>query len=145
QIGLKGDIHIWESSGLHIMSFIRDAQKGGIAALTFSQDGNRLASIGMDDHQTLVIWDWRKGQKLATARNHGNKVFGIKFAPANSNQLITFGVKHVRFWTHTGGGLTWRQAKLGDKFRQDTVLSGGSITYDEADQWVLGTSSGSII
>lgn len=27
-----------------------------------------MASVGMDDNHTIVIWDWKKGEKLATAR-----------------------------------------------------------------------------
>ena len=31
-------------------------------------DGKRLASVGLDDNHCVVVWDWRKGEKLATTR-----------------------------------------------------------------------------
>ena len=31
-------------------------------------DGKRLATIGLDDNHSIVVWDWRKGEKLATTR-----------------------------------------------------------------------------
>ena len=31
-------------------------------------DGKKLASIGLDDNHTLVVWDWKKGEKMATTR-----------------------------------------------------------------------------
>ena len=31
-------------------------------------DGKKLVSVGLDDHHTVVVWDWRRGEKLATAR-----------------------------------------------------------------------------
>lgn len=34
----------------------------------FSADGKRLASVGLDDNHSIVIWDWKKGEKLATTR-----------------------------------------------------------------------------
>lgn len=35
-----------------------------------SDDGKKLASIGLDDNHCLVVWDWRKGEKLASTRFH---------------------------------------------------------------------------
>lgn len=32
-------------------------------------DGKRLASVGLDDDHTIVLWDWRKGEKLSTMRS----------------------------------------------------------------------------
>lgn len=31
-------------------------------------DGKRLASVGLDDNHTIVLWDWRKGEKLSAMR-----------------------------------------------------------------------------
>lgn len=41
----------------------------GVSAVDFSSDGERLASLGLDDYHTLVVWNWRKGYKLASARS----------------------------------------------------------------------------
>ena len=34
----------------------------------FLADGKRLVSVGLDPHHSIVVWDWRRGEKLATAR-----------------------------------------------------------------------------
>lgn len=31
-------------------------------------DGKRLASVGLDDNHTIILWEWRKGEKLSTIR-----------------------------------------------------------------------------
>ena len=31
-------------------------------------DGKKLASIGLDSDHSIVIWDWRRGEKLSSAR-----------------------------------------------------------------------------
>lgn len=31
-------------------------------------DGRKLASVGLDDNHVIVVWDWKKGEKLATTR-----------------------------------------------------------------------------
>jgi hypothetical protein len=36
--------------------------------LIVTADGKRLASVGIDDSHTVVLWDWRKGEKLSVAR-----------------------------------------------------------------------------
>ncbi len=34
----------------------------------FTESGKRLASVGLDDYRMIVIWDWKKGEKLASQR-----------------------------------------------------------------------------
>jgi hypothetical protein len=31
-------------------------------------DGKKLASVGLDDNHLIVVWDWKKGEKLASTR-----------------------------------------------------------------------------
>lgn len=31
-------------------------------------DGKRLASVGLDENHTIVLWDWKKGEKLSAMR-----------------------------------------------------------------------------
>lgn len=31
-------------------------------------DGKSLVSVGIDEEHSIVIWDWKKGEKLAKAR-----------------------------------------------------------------------------
>ena len=72
-------------------------------APTPSADGKRLVSVGLDDNHSLVVWDWRRGEKLATTRGHKDKIFAVKWDPhAPSGSLITAGVKHLKFWTLAG-------------------------------------------
>jgi len=42
--------------------------KVGLNSDLFSGDGKKLASVGLDDNHVIVVWDWRKGEKLATTR-----------------------------------------------------------------------------
>lgn len=37
-------------------------------AFSSTADGKRLASVGLDDNHTIVLWDWRKGEKLSAMR-----------------------------------------------------------------------------
>ncbi|ROT74041.1 putative echinoderm microtubule-associated protein-like 5 isoform X2 [Penaeus vannamei] len=146
QIGNEATVHVWDAVDHRILSLLQGGHKRGVSAVDFSSDGERLASLGLDDYHTLVVWNWRKGYKLANARGHSDKVFGLRFSPSNSHRLITFGVKHVKVWNHVGGGLTHRQVSLGRKLKQETALCsavGGGEGSEE--WWVVGMSSGTVL
>ncbi|KAK3878967.1 hypothetical protein Pcinc_016411 [Petrolisthes cinctipes] len=148
QQGRDATIHVWEGESVRILSLLKGGHSRGVAAVAFSGDGQRLASLGLDDHHTLVVWNWRKGYKIATARSHGNRVFGVVMSPWSAAQVVTFGVKHIKFWTQAGGGLTYRQVVLGNKFKQSTVLCasvGGKEERGTGEWWVFGESTGHVL
>ena len=68
----------------------------------FKGDGKKLASVGLDDDHCIVVWDWRKGSKLAETRGHKDKIFMLQWNPAVPDHMITVGVKHIKFWTQAG-------------------------------------------
>ena len=65
-------------------------------------DGKKLASVGLDDDHSIVVWNWKKGEKLATTRGHKDKIFMIRWNPFDENQLATVGIKHIKFWNQVG-------------------------------------------
>ena len=65
-------------------------------------DGKKLASVGIDDNHIIVVWDWKKGEKLATTRGHKDKIFSIKWNPHGNEKLVTVGAKHIKFWNQVG-------------------------------------------
>ena len=36
--------------------------------VSVSADGKSLVSVGIDGFHSIVIWDWKKGERLAKAR-----------------------------------------------------------------------------
>ena len=65
-------------------------------------DGKKLASVGLDNEHSIVVWDWMKGEKLATTRGHKDKIFLLSWNPSSADQLVTVGVKHIKFWKQAG-------------------------------------------
>ncbi|XP_042240211.1 echinoderm microtubule-associated protein-like 6 isoform X2 [Homarus americanus] len=143
QIGREATVHVWDATDMRIMSLLQGGHMRGVSSVAFSGDGERVASLGLDDYHTVVIWNWLKGYKIASARGHSDKVFGMRFSPTNNNRLVTFGIKHIKFWSQAGGGLTYRQVVLGPKFKQNTVLCSSVGGGEGASEWwLLGLSSG---
>ncbi|XP_066956728.1 echinoderm microtubule-associated protein-like 6 isoform X2 [Macrobrachium rosenbergii] len=143
QIGRDAVVHVWDGLNQKIMSLLKNGHSKGVSSVAFSADGERVASLGLDDHHTLIVWNWKKGYKLASARGYNDKVFGIRFSPTNSNRLLSYGAKHIKLWNQAGGGLTYRQVAMGSKFKQETVLCcSAGVDDGSGEWWVLGLSCG---
>jgi len=65
-------------------------------------DGKKLASVGLDNDHSIVVWEWRKGERLATTRGHKDKIFMLRWDPNSTDRLVTVGVKHIKFWIQAG-------------------------------------------
>ncbi|RXM95556.1 Echinoderm microtubule-associated protein-like 5 [Acipenser ruthenus] len=103
QVGRDSSIHIWDSEMLKTLSVLKGHHQYGVCAVDFSADGKRLASVGLDDNHTIVLWDWRKGEKQSAIRGSKDKIFVIKINPYMPEKLITAGIKHIKFWHKAGG------------------------------------------
>lgn len=69
EIGRRPSIHIWCLAGCEQAAVLPDTQhERGISLLAFSPDGQWLASVGLDNHRTLVLWDWRRQVPLVSTK-----------------------------------------------------------------------------
>ncbi|KAF3844802.1 hypothetical protein F7725_007965 [Dissostichus mawsoni] len=139
QVGRDSAIHIWDTETLKPMSVLRGFHQLGVCALDFSADGKRLASVGLDENHTIVLWDWRKGEKLSAMRGSKDKIFVVKINPYLPDKLITAGVKHIKFWHKAGGGLIGRKGNMG---KTETMMC---AVYGWSEEMVFsGTCTGDI-
>lgn len=122
QVGRDPSIYIWDCETLKPLALLMGQHKRGVCAVDFSADGKKLASVGLDDNHCIVIWDWRKGEKLATTRGHKDKIFVIKWNAHNNDKLVTVGMKHIKFWTQAGGGFTSKRGIFGSIGKPDTMM-----------------------
>lgn len=44
---------------------------------------------------------------------HNDKIFCLRWNPHDDDQFVTVGVKHIKFWTQAGGGMTSKQGVFG--------------------------------
>jgi WD40 repeat protein len=74
---------------------------GAVLALTFSPDGKRLASAGGDTH--VLVWDWRKGERLQRLEGHTGMVLGLAFAPGGGRLASASHDATARVWSLADG------------------------------------------
>ncbi|XP_071235743.1 echinoderm microtubule-associated protein-like 6 isoform X1 [Salvelinus alpinus] len=142
QVGRDPAIHVWDIQTLKCFSLLKGFHQRGVCALDFSADGKSLVSVGIDDHHSIILWDWRKGEKLATARGHKDKLFVVKCNPSLMDKLVTVGIKHIKFWQHTGGGLMFQRGIFGNLGKLETMMS---VCYGRTDELVFsGAATGDI-
>ncbi|KAJ8246474.1 hypothetical protein GJAV_G00268220 [Gymnothorax javanicus] len=142
QVGRDPAVHIWDIQSLKCLSLLRGHHQRGVCALEFTADGKRLISIGIDDSHMIMIWDWKKGERLATTRGHRDRLFMVKSNPFRTDKLVTVGVKHIRFWQHTGGGLTHRRGVFGTLAKSETMMA---VCYGRAEDLVFsGAATGDV-
>ena len=98
--------------------------------------------MGLDENHMIVVWDWRRGEKLATTRGHKDKIFVVKWNPFEAEKLVTVGVKHIKFWTMAGGGFTNSRGRFGTVAKVDSMLC---VTFGKtADVCFTGGANGHI-
>ncbi|EKX32589.1 hypothetical protein GUITHDRAFT_82168, partial [Guillardia theta CCMP2712] len=131
QVGRKALLCVWNTYTMQTLSVIRGFHDYGICSVSFNSDGSLLASVGMDVDHSIAVWDWKTGQKRASATGHVNRIFCIAFNPSDDS-LVSAGVGHIKFWTISGRLLRGQQGKFtqGDKkqvFCSLTVSKKGRI------------------
>ncbi|XP_012495852.1 PREDICTED: echinoderm microtubule-associated protein-like 5 [Propithecus coquereli] len=142
QVGRDPSIHIWDTETIKPLSILKGCHQYGVCAVDFSADGKRLASVGIDDSHTIVLWDWKKGEKLSIARGSKDKIFVVKMNPYVPDKLITAGIKHMKFWRRAGGGLIGRKGYVGTLGKNDTMMC---AVYGWTEEMAFsGTSTGDV-
>ncbi|XP_013768907.1 echinoderm microtubule-associated protein-like 6 [Pundamilia nyererei] len=142
QVGRDPAVHVWDIQTLKCLSLLKGFHQRGVCALDFSADGKSLVSVGIDDGHSIVVWDWKRGEKLATARGHKDKIFVVKCNPMVTDKLVTVGIKHMKFWQLAGGGLTFKRGAFRSIGRPETMMS---VCYGRTEALVFsGTATGDV-
>ena len=115
----------------------------GIAGISFSKlnKGQYLAVVDDSKKKTLLVWDWKTEDMLATAVIKTGPVSGVAFHPFDSNLMITFGAGgHLAFWNRKKDGF-FARADMGEP---DPGLMHTCVTFLDSGDLVVGDSEGNI-
>jgi len=115
--GFEPHILIFEYPSLKLYRICRKGTETSFAYLSFSPDGEKLASLGSTPDYMLTIWDWRREKIILRSKAHGQDVFRVSFSTEIEGQLTTGGLGHIKFWkmaaTFTGLKLQGELGKFG--------------------------------
>ena len=54
----KPDIYIWDTESRSILAHFNDFHTNGVNNLAFSPDGTLLLTTGLDENNSIAIYDW---------------------------------------------------------------------------------------
>ena len=166
QIG--GDIHVWDASVEKpaLKCVLPRLHKEGVCLLSFSKDGQYLASVGMDAEHTMAVWHWASGTLLASSKVDSSVVYDIAWAPRQftaghardtSMSIAVCGTKFIREYTMKARGgvrdtisLASRSPAMYELSETRLVVTSSgklqtfvSLVYMKADL-VVGTANGEL-
>jgi len=108
--------------------------------LQFSPSGEKLASVGEDDHHSVAVWDWANKRMLCSAKVDPDKVFDLTWK--NETEFATVGMKHVKFFTHSGSSLSPNRGLYGTVGAVATICC--SYAFD-SKIFLAGTPKGELL
>ena len=126
-------IHLWDVvSGQPIRTL--DGHTGIVWDVTFSPDGQMLASVSSDG--TAKVWDWRTGNILKVLDFPG-QVASVRFSP--DGQVLAVGgvdepqnqIQNAAIWTFSVG--SWNPLSTLSEYWNITTL-----TYSPDGRWLVG-------
>ncbi|KAK3284095.1 hypothetical protein CYMTET_8242, partial [Cymbomonas tetramitiformis] len=106
EVGHRPNIVVWDSEGDHsgrpvVLQVLSGFHKRAVASMCFSGDGDYLATVGLDNDNSIAIYAWEENVLLATCKGDPNPIFAIKWCPS-TGALVTVGTKHLKQYTGLG-------------------------------------------
>ena len=149
EVGRTPKIIVWESNTMRQLQTLNPSHERGVTQLAFSPDGMTLASIGLDDQNSMSLHDWKKGVSLLRVRTGPDKVFGLSFQhdtevnPLDDSRIVTVGFKHMTFWKRSGKSqISPRNARFGrDLAGTITIVD---VCFDAIGRIITATQKGHI-
>lgn len=118
EVGQRPSILVWDLDSRRVLATLRGFHRNGVSQVDFSPDRSRLCSLGMDLYRCVAVYDWRRGERLWSARTTADRVVDLRFL--SDSVLATCGELHVTFWRENkpeGGGENGRGVVLFKRYR----------------------------
>lgn len=109
------DIYVWESaSPSSPLAHFTGIHKRAIRVLAFSPSGRKLLAVGDDDYHTMTVHEWAQGILNCSVKLDRARVLQALFT--SEDEVVTSGVKHVKFWSLKGQNPKCHRALFGKQF-----------------------------
>jgi microtubule-associated protein-like 6 len=120
-------IHLWDACTGMLICKLPKFHTVGIRHICFSKDGNFIASVGMDEDNSIAVWKRRQNNSWAL-QCHGKaqkeKALFVVFTESDEYQLMTGGIKHATFWRMKGHTLNRAPGLFGKMGKLQTIICG---------------------
>eukprot|EP00759_Apiculatamorpha_spiralis_P014338 PhF_6_TR21028/c1_g1_i1/m.30235/K18598/EML6; echinoderm microtubule-associated protein-like 6 len=144
EIGAKPKICVWNVATGEEVCKIAPFHKRGVVSVAFSANGEKIASIGLDDDHMIAIHNAQTGALLASDKGDSQRILDVRCNRTrevdSNNEWVTVGVKHIKFWSLQGTTLKGTKGLVGNKGELKSFMT--AATTNEFT--CVGTSDGEI-
>lgn len=134
----SGSIIVWDLTQPKATKKTLPSSGRAFYPLTFSEDGNTLASASLDEETNVILWDVATGKRINTLSIEKNyQVVNLVFRPKTETLAVVGGDGRVTWWDLTSG-----------KHQQLPTQRVGvtDLAFNSDGKWLaLGGSDGTVI
>jgi WD40 repeat protein len=92
---LPGEVKVWDARTGQVLHTLT-GHTGGINSVSYSPDGQRIASAGEDG--TIRIWEAQKGRLILTLKDHRGPVTCVRFSPDGTRLASSSKDRTIKIW-----------------------------------------------
>eukprot|EP00602_Paraphysomonas_sp_CaronLab_P006133 CAMPEP_0185021562 /NCGR_PEP_ID=MMETSP1103-20130426/4257_1 /TAXON_ID=36769 /ORGANISM="Paraphysomonas bandaiensis, Strain Caron Lab Isolate" /LENGTH=2261 /DNA_ID=CAMNT_0027553167 /DNA_START=29 /DNA_END=6811 /DNA_ORIENTATION=- len=139
ECGQRPLVLVWDCESKKVLSAMQGFHRNGIVQLDFSPDHVKLVTLGMDSYYCLAVYDWKRGERLWSARTSMDPAYDVHFL--SNTLLASCGKDHIIFWSQNmSGGYTRYRGLFGSAYREESlwcVCNVGEIVVTGSDSGML--------
>ncbi|KAJ8035801.1 Echinoderm microtubule-associated protein-like 1 [Holothuria leucospilota] len=141
----EASVHIWNSSSLQTLLVLKDEvfQKG-VTCLDFASSHGYLLTVDGSSHPTLSVWDWKKGEKFASATINTDVICQVRFQPKDPAVIVSVGKEHMAFWNFDKEGSKLEEKSKANFERNMKAKYIICLTFRPNGDIVTGDSNGTV-
>ena len=124
QVGDAPIIVVWDVNTQQTKSTLSGFHQGGVSLLQFNSDGKLLLSIGLDDQNSIAIYNWDQKSCVTTAKVGMGMVKAACFV---GEKIITGGDGFLKIWTMNGNNLSCQNGNYSKEGSGDGWMEGMSV------------------
>ena len=110
----------------------------GIASVTFSPTGERMAAVCIDDNHMMGVWDLKGNEGILLALDKGDTAIISNIQFKNEIEIASVGPKHFKYWTVNNKAIA---AKKGIFGTANNILICSAFNKDDC---LVGAGDGSL-
>eukprot|EP01063_Lacrimia_lanifica_P025281 TRINITY_DN33058_c0_g1_i1.p1 TRINITY_DN33058_c0_g1~~TRINITY_DN33058_c0_g1_i1.p1 ORF type:complete len:744 (+),score=249.17 TRINITY_DN33058_c0_g1_i1:56-2287(+) len=138
-------ISVWDALTQKSLAKLGGYHKTAVCALEFAHSGDLLVSLGMDEHNSIGVYDWQQGCKVACFETGYRRILELKFVPNSDSEFVAVGQKTLTRFAIGKDGCDYslkpaQKGQLGKRGRNQAFLCAGFLGPDV----VVGTAGGEI-
>jgi len=128
---------VWDAGNVHAKGLVMPmtVADGGVRSVSFSVDGQHLASLSSDAHYTLKLFHWPTAALLASVHTAATSASApppptqlCLWNPLHAGHLLTLGKRNLVFWQWRDGKLRGQKAAISSEEESGTAL----VEYESA-------------